>query len=145
MNGVYDPNQANNIIDGVVELIRLAKGERGEKALPEEFAHFALDALGENPIVERLINLISSNNFVQEILGENYEDYRDRYGENEYLLAKEAAGKLIARHMLNNQPKPQSGWRALLNRVIQAVKNFWGRLSPDRLVRARHELNSQYA
>lgn len=29
-------------------MIRLADGIKGEKALPEEFAHFALEALGNN-------------------------------------------------------------------------------------------------
>ena len=52
------------------------------------------------------MELISNNNFVEEILGDEYNAYFDRYDGDSTLLAKEAVGKLLARHFLANQPKP---------------------------------------
>jgi hypothetical protein len=38
------------IIDGISQLIRIADGVNGEKALPEEFAHFAFEAVINTPL-----------------------------------------------------------------------------------------------
>ena len=41
INGVMDTSV--QAADGIIELIRLAEGIKGEKALPEEFAHFVFE------------------------------------------------------------------------------------------------------
>lgn len=125
INGVTDFEQAKNAANGLIELIRLAKGVRGQKALPEEFSHFAIEALGSNPLVTRLINNIASNNLAKEILGEEYDKYSIRYNGNESKLAKEAAGKLLAKHLLQQESIPVKPYRNLLQRLIQAVKDFF--------------------
>ena len=61
INGVTDFDVARDAADGLVEMIRISDGIRGEQALPEEFAHFAIEAMGDNPLVNRLINLINTN------------------------------------------------------------------------------------
>ena len=92
INGVTDFSRAKDAAEGLIELIRLAKGERGEKALPEEFSHFIIEAMGDNPLITRLINLIASKGLAQEIMGDAYDAYTLEYGGNELKLAKEAAG-----------------------------------------------------
>jgi hypothetical protein len=49
INGVTDFEGAERLANGMIAMIKLAKGEKGEAALPEEFAHLALDMLGDNP------------------------------------------------------------------------------------------------
>jgi len=103
VGGVMDATSSSKIIDGLQEIIRLADGERGERALPEEYAHFIVEALGtNNPLVSRLMGIINNNNLVPEILGDSYEGYKEAYDNNDILMSKEALGKLIARHFLQN-------------------------------------------
>ena len=71
IHGVTDFDVARNAANGLVEMIRLANGVKGERALPEEFAHFAIEAMGDNPLINRLINNISSNGLAREIIGED--------------------------------------------------------------------------
>ena len=129
INGVTDFDQAKAAANGIVELIRLADGVKGEKALPEEFAHFALEALGTSPLVDRLINNIASNNLARTIIGEDYDEYDSLYNNNQAMLAKEAAGKLLAEHLLKAQDIPASPYRTLLQRVISLIKNFFQKLN----------------
>lgn len=129
INGVTDFDQAKAATNGIVELIRLADGVKGEKALPEEFAHFALEALGSSPLIDRLINNIASNNLARTIIGEDYDEYDSLYNNNQAMLAKEAAGKLLAEHLLKAQDIPASPYRTLLQRVISLIKNFFQKLN----------------
>ena len=145
INGVTDFDQAKSAAEGMVELIRLADGIQGEKALPEEFAHFALEAMGNsNPLVNRLINLIASNNLASEIIGEDYETYSELYGQDEARLAKEAAGKLLAKHLLQAEVIPAKPYRNLLQRVISSIKNFFKRLSASSIQRAMKQADKAF-
>lgn len=145
INGITDFSQAKNAAEGMVELIRLADGVRGEKALPEEFAHFALETLGKNnPLVSRLINLIASKNLAKEIIGEEYETYNSLYDQDEYRLAKEAAGKLLAKHLLQAEIIPAKPYRNLLERVISSIKNFFKGLSASSIQRAMKQADKAF-
>lgn len=137
INGVTDFDKAKTAAEGIVELIRLADGIRGEKALPEEFAHFAIEALGSgNPLVSRLINLIAANNLAKEIIGENYDTYDTLYNHDRARLAKEAAGKILAKHLLQAAEIPAKPYRSLVQRLIASIKNFFQRISASSIQRA---------
>lgn len=145
INGVTDLDQAKTAAEGIVELIRLADGIRGEKALPEEFAHFALEALGnDNPLATRLINLIASNSLAREIIGEDYETYDELYNHNEAKLAKEAAGKLLAKHLLQAEEIPPKPYKSLLQRIISSIKNFFKGLSASSIQRAMKQADKAF-
>lgn len=141
IRGVTDFSVAKDTATGLIEMIRLANGIEGEKALPEEFAHFAIEALGNSPIVNRLLNTISSNNLVSEILGEDYSTYNSLYSGDEARLAKEAAGKLLAKHMLNRESISNRTYGNILRRVIEAVKSFFRNISSSRIQKALIEAN----
>lgn len=142
INGVTDFDQAQKSAEGMIELIRIAEGERGETALPEEFAHFALEAMGDdNPLVNRLVNLIVSENLASEIIGDTYEAYEAEYSKDRVKLAKEAAGKLVARHLLNQEAIPNKPYKNLLQRVISSIKNFFRGLSADSIHSAMDQAN----
>lgn len=145
INGVTDFDKAKSAAEGTIELIRLADGIRGEKALPEEFAHFALEAMGNsNPLVNRLINLIASNNLASEIIGEDYGTYSELYKNDEVRLAKEAAGKLLAKHLLREEAIPAKPYRNLLQRVISSIKNFFKRISANSIQRAMVQADKSF-
>lgn len=144
INGVTDFSKAKDASNGILELIRIADGVRGEQALPEEFAHFAIEALGNNPLVNRLINLLDSKNLTQEILGEDFNTYNSLYEGNKAKLAKEAAGKLVAKHLLQQQEIPQTNYRSLLSRVIDSIKSFFKSLSGSAIQKAMVEADAEY-
>lgn len=144
IHGVADFDVARNAADGLIEMIRLANGIQGEKALPEEFAHFAIEAMGDNPLVTRLVNNISSNGLTGEIMGEDYDTYNTLYHGDEFKLAKEAAGKLLAKHLLQGEDIPSKPYKNLLQRVIQAVKGFFQKLSASPIQRAMKEADKNF-
>ena len=136
INGVTDFNLAKTAAEGLVELIRIAKGEEGIKALPEEFAHFVVEALGDNPLITRLVNAFAKDEAaLKEILGNEYDTYNTKYKESKSKLAKEAIGKLLAKHIINNKPiEAKAKNKSLLSRLVSYVKQFFSRLSGKEIV-----------
>lgn len=145
INGVTDFSLAKNASEGLIELIRIANGIEGERALPEEFAHFAIEALGDNPLVKRLINHIHSAGLVREILGDSYIDYRIQYNGDETKLAREAAGKMLAKHLLQQQEVPNKPYRNLLQRVMDAIKRFFKGISAGSIQKAMVKANEGFS
>lgn len=144
LNGVADFDTAERAANGFITLIRLAKGQRGEQALPEEFAHIALRVLSNNPLVQRLYNIIRDNGLAKEILGEDYEIYNEKYHENTDKLAEEAAGKLLAKHLTGSQQIPTKPYRNILQRIIDAIKSFFKRFDETPFQKAMIEADKGY-
>lgn len=142
--GVTDFSQARDAATGIIELIRLADGIKGERALPEEFAHFAIEAMGDNPLINRLVNHLANNSLVGEILGDDYNTYDSLYKGDESKLAREAAGKLLAKHLLQSEPVPSSSYKSLLERFINAVKNFFRGLGASQFQKAMYEADKDF-
>lgn len=144
IHGVTDFDVARNAANGLVEMIRLANGIQGEKALPEEFAHFAIEAMGDNPLITRLVNNIASTGLTENILGDDYSTYDTLYNGDSAKLAKEAAGKLLAKHLLQGEGVPTAPYKNLLQRVIQAIKNFFKNISASPIQRAIKEADKNF-
>ena len=144
INGVTDFSAAKDAATGIVELIRLASGINGEKALPEEFAHVAIEAMGDHPLITRLINSIISNDLIKEIMGKDYDTYNILYEGDKFKLAKEAAGKLLAKHFLQNEKIQQKPYKNILERLIQAVKNFFKRLDATPIQKAIQQADKEF-
>ena len=144
IHGVTDFDVAKKAANGLVEMIRLAHGATGEKALPEEFAHFVIEAMGNHPLINRLINNIASNGLAEEIIGDDYSTYNILYRGDEAKLAKEAAGKLLAKHLLQNEEIPTKPYKNLLQRVIQAVKEFFKNFNASPIQKAIKEADRDF-
>lgn len=144
INGVTDFDVARTAANGMIEMIRLANGIEGEKALPEEFAHFAIEAMGESPLINRLINNLSSSGLISEILGDEYETYDTLYKGDTVKLAKEAAGKLLAKHLLKSEPIGQKPYKNLLERVISAIKSFFKTVNASQIQKAMYEADKDF-
>ena len=144
INGVTDFDTAKTAANGLIEMIRLAEGVEGEKALPEEFAHFAIEAMGDSSLINRLLNNLSTTGVIQEILGEEYETYNTLYNGDTAKLAKEAAGKLLAKHLLKAEPIEIKPYKNLLERVISAIKSFFKTLNANQIQKAIYEADKDF-
>lgn len=127
VNGVMDLSVAMDTATGLRQVIRLAKGEQGQAALPEEFAHFAIDAMGENPIKTRVINSLTNEEALRRVLGTDYDNYSSKYNGDLSMLAEEALGKMVAKALINNDiysPSP-----SLFQRFLTSLKNFFSKFN----------------
>ncbi len=144
LGGVADFDTADVTAAGLVELIRIAEGYEGEQALPEEFAHVALEMLGhDHPLVKRLLNAInSSDEALQEAYDGMYSEYVEKYGDdNKAKLVLEAAGKLVAKHLFREEEIRTSVVRRLVHRVSDAIKDFFRKFSRDEVQNAIFDAN----
>lgn len=114
IHGVFDPQGAKNAATGLINLIRVAKGEKGDAAISEEFAHL-VDAIlrqQNSPIYDRLNALLDNEDIIKEIFEReesgSYDIYYRLYGGNNALMIAEARAKLIAKHIIKNEEIKQS-------------------------------------
>lgn len=122
-DGRFSGVDAKTNAEGLLTVISIAKGEMGEEAFPEEFAHLWLSGMHANPLVQRLFAALDEVS-VKEILGDQYDIYAARYDNNFLKLREEAAGKLLASYIQGNPielqqketPKP------LLRRIWDWIK-----------------------
>lgn len=133
VNGITDFSSTKKTAEGLTELIRIAKGRKGEEALPEEFAHFVLEALGSNPLKERLVRMIKEKGLSERILGDEYKDYVEYYQGNEDDIAMEAAGKLLYRKFLAIDVT-EEGKYVLLDRTWEKAKGMFGSIDENRIM-----------
>ncbi len=136
LGGISVFDTAPVLANGLVEMIRLAEGYEGEYALPEEFAHVALEMLGhDHPLVQRLLNALGGNqDALQEAFDGQYEEYREAYGkDNRDKLVLEAAGKLVSKHLLRQQEIESSIVRRLIHRIADAIRNLFRKFDRRRL------------
>ena len=102
----------------------------------EEAGHFAVGALGEDPLVKRLEALCSSKEVQQQILGEDYLDIQSRDNP-----VREIIGQLVGKHILGEVDKESN-----LDRLAERVKNkalqMFAKLRLDEVERA--ELEADY-
>ena len=130
-SGITDFETARVTAEGLIELIRIANGIEGEYALPEEFAHVAIEMLGKNhPLVQRLFNALNNNETaLREAFGDMYEEYMKAYQGNMNMMVEEAAGKLVAKELLRQEEVKTRSVKNLIHRIVDAIKDFFRRLS----------------
>lgn len=101
IEGVMDLNAGINAATGLKEVIRIAKGERGQTVLAEEWGHFVVDAVKDSPLRDRILSTLYNTEVLQRILGNDFDRYNEVYNGDIDLMAKEALGKMMAQ-VLNN-------------------------------------------
>ena len=135
LSGVTVFDRARVTAEGLLELIRIANDQEGERALPEEFAHLALEMLGhDHPLVKRLLAELSKNDkAMQEAYDGMYDEYLKRYGDQKEKLILEAAGKLVAKHLFQYQESKEGGVRNLIRRVCEAIKSLFRKFRTEEI------------
>ena len=100
--------------------------------MAEEAGHFAVGALGNNPLVKRLESLCTPE--VQEsILGEHYRDVQGRKNPR-----RETAGYLVGQYIMNEVDQESTLGR-LAGRIVNLAKRMFYRLTLDDVSRMREE------
>lgn len=125
-DGIFSPLNAEENAKGLIEIIKLAEDERGEKALPEEFAHLIVAGLRNQPLVRRALESLTDEQ-IQNVLGEQYQNYKDLY-KNEQFLKEEAFGKMLADSLINVYDKTVSdAQKGLIDRIWNFIKSLFKR------------------
>lgn len=132
--GLFDPLRATKTADGLLTVIRIAEGQIGEDALPEEFSHLMIAGMKDNPLVQRLLNMMKQEGVVESVLGSEYQAYLDEYGNDIDRLAEEAAGKVLTKAIKNEattskQQQVINQAKSLIQRIWEAFKRLVGNVS----------------
>lgn len=138
--GIFNPLEAVTTAEGLRTIIQIAKGERGEKAFPEEFAHAMIAGLGNHALVKRLMDTLSMP-VIEKVLGDQFEAYNKKYKGNQEMLRKEAAGKILQKHIVGEAVEPQQ--RSLISRIWNWIKSQLGLINESLINEAINEANKE--
>lgn len=118
----YDTANAQRAESGLYNVIFLSKNGNLTADMAEEAGHFAVGALGNNPLVTRLERILTPE--VQEsILGEHYDDVRGRNNPR-----REAAGHLVGKFILKEFDNTSTIGK-LTERVVNLAKRMFYKLT----------------
>ena len=138
-NGLFDPENAT-LKDGLITIIKIAKGQLGEEALSEEVSHLLIEGLINHPLVQRLLASLDDSQ-IHEILGEQYDENASTYENDDLKLKKEAAGKLLGQYITKqgtiSKPIVHSK-QGLLSRIWNWAKNLFSKITRKNLVDAEN-------
>lgn len=136
--GLFDPTTAR-FSEGFIQIIKIAKGEIGEQALPEEFSHLMIEGLKTHPLVTRLLATID-NSIARQVLGEQYEQYAREYKNDFSKIAKEVAGRMLADKIINGGTMTPTKVRGnLLQRAWNFAKDLFSKTKESDVKNAREE------
>ena len=118
--GRYSTENAVKMEDGLYGLIELSKDGYTSDAFAEEAGHFAVGALGENPLVQRLEKLLESPEVQKEALGDVEYDNANLGSNAKREVAGRLVGKALQRKLDNMGPA-----RVLANRIANLAKRIF--------------------
>ena len=99
--------------------------------LAEEWGHFVVDAVKDNPLRDRMLNSLKNEEVLQRVLGSEYDRYNDVYKGDIDLMAKEALGKMMAQVLNNYDPTAPND--RLFERYKKSVLDFFGKRDADEI------------
>lgn len=125
--GLTDFNHAADIASGFEGLIRVANNLEGNMAISEEFSHFIIGVYRNNPLVQRSINLLTSEIEARAVLGDEFDDVYNYYDGDMELVAEEAAGHVLKQALLNRNNAPS---KPLFRRMVDFIVNLFKGVNP---------------
>ena len=155
INGVMDLSAGINAATGLKEVIRISKRHKWSNVskkeniltdeeqeilnnapydsniLAEEWGHFVVDAVKDNPLRDRMLNSLRNEEVLQRVLGSEYDRYNDVYKGDIDLMAKEALGKMMAQVLNNYDPTAPND--RLFERYKKSVLDFFSRRDADEI------------
>lgn len=120
--GMFSPLKADKNAEGLIEVIQIAKGESGQKALPEEFSHVLVEGMRNHPIMKQLFEVLNDEDVLETLLGDESDDYFNRYKGDKESMIHEVAAKLVAQSILDSYVE-NADVNYLANRAIKTIKN----------------------
>lgn len=116
----YDPVSIFNIIKNT---IKINQNKADITTLPEELSHHITIAMEDSVLVNRAINLTKKLG-IENILEDEYEQYKVVYNGNKDLLAKEALGKLISKSLITKLSQPNELKSEIGNKLWETIKRL---------------------
>ena len=117
---------------GMADLAKRAvylSDHRKEDTLPEEVAHFVIESLLDNRVVQNALNLVPQT----EAYKKNHSEYFKIYGD-ENMVRKEILGKLLAQSIMDTHEETnKSIWNRLKTMFKAILNTFKGRVNPDKI------------
>lgn len=99
-------------------LIEMSNESTDDLALSEELSHAIIDGFDKLPVVQNILKLVKSVGY-EKFLGDNLEEYRQLYNNDEEMLNKEAAGKALSQALYDNFSKQSE------SKLTKALSAFW--------------------
>lgn len=132
IQGRYSTENATQTANGLYQLIKIAKGEKVEAALAEEAGHFAVAAMGNSPLMQRFMNLLTED-VQRRILGE---EYQGKYlGDDS---RREVAGTIVGEALIGHIDK-RAPWQSLMVRIVNNIKKVFATIKGDEIMKASIE------
>ena len=132
VNGRYSTKNAKKTADDLYQLIQVANGKNITGVLAEEAGHFAIGALGNSPLVERLMRLLTPE-VQKQIVGDEYDS---KYlGESS---RREIAGTLVGQAIAGNIDD-RAPWQSLVKRIVNTAKRIFHSIKGDSIANAALE------
>ena len=113
--------KAQGLADLTNSIVYLLNTDEGLKALPEETAHFFVEGLADHKLLKELIDQVEGTPEYAEVK----ERYSELYGYDTLKLKKEAAAKLIAKHLIKSEPVPKNWLRRLLDKIKDLINSVF--------------------
>lgn len=131
VRGRYSTVNAKRTADGLYQLIEIASnGPNVDRTLAEEAGHFAVGALGDSPLVKRLMSLLTPE-VQKEILGEEAES---KYSDS----TREAAGAAVGKALIGRL-EHKTAWQSLCHRIAALAKRIFATIKGDEIMKAKLE------
>lgn len=124
-------NTENDIIDDTYN----------SNILAEEWGHFVVDAVKDNPLRDRMLKTLKNDEVLQRLLGDDYYKYQKIYNGDIDLLAREALGKMMAQVL--NSYDPAAPNDRLFERYKNSILNFFGNKDPDEIDEIINQVRAQ--
>ena len=132
---VTNPNQLKSATDNTGTFSRIDDNiiddTYDSNILAEEWGHFVVDAVKDNPLRDRMLNSLRNEEVLQRVLGSEYDRYNDVYKGDIDLMAKEALGKMMAQVLNNYDPTAPND--RLFERYKKSVLDFFSRRDADEI------------
>lgn len=134
VGGRYSTKNAKRTADGLYRLIQVAKGEHIDEDLAEEAGHFAVGALGNSPLVTRLMNLLTPE-VQKKLIGSKEIEGKYLGNQSRRELAGYLVGRAIAGHIDERAP-----WQSLLHRIVNKIKRMFAHITGNNILRDAAEI-----
>lgn len=141
--GITDFSKASKIASDFSTMIKVANNMEGSHAISEEFAHLIIGIYKNDPIVKRAINtLVSNEESLQKILGDQYKDTVQFHRGNRELIAEEALGQIFQKNLLATNELKDLPTPSLFRRMLNYIKSLFKRFDYNIVDRAIIDSNS---
>lgn len=127
--GVTSFSRIKEIAKGFSSIIKVANNMSGALAIPEEFAHLLVRMFYKEPLVQRGLNAFkNSPEAIKTVLGDKYNNYKNRYNDDIDKLAEEALGHVLQAQMLKLYSPVDF---SILDRIKQWIVKQFKSFSPN--------------